>query len=130
MRGPRVYRLGLLAVAAATLLAVGAAGSALAGVVPGYPHSHYCPSFKLDRAKYQVTVLKGHVRCRTARRVLRDFLNGGGTMHGPPSGPAADQYWTLPGGWKCGHGAGGGGCIRGGRNYKVAKQFIEADFES
>jgi len=111
------------------VLAFGTAGLAAAGVVRGYPDSHYCPSFKLGGAKYEVTVLKGNVRCQTARRVLRDFLRGKGTMHGPPGGPAFKQYWTLDGGWKCGHGAGGGACIRGGRNYKVAKQFIEADYE-
>jgi hypothetical protein len=61
--------------------------------------------------------------------VLRDFLNGKGTLHGPPGGPAVAQSWTLDGGWKCGHGAGGGACIYGGRNYKVAKKYIEADFQ-
>jgi hypothetical protein len=83
---------------------------------------------KLDSGSYQVTVLKGHVRCGTARRALRDFLNGKGTLHGPPNGPQVDQYWTLDGGWRCGHGTGGVACIHGGSNYKVAPDFIEADF--
>jgi hypothetical protein len=114
----------------AGVLALGAAG-ALAGVVPGYPHSHYCRSFELGsgtfRDSFQVTVLKGNVACPTARRVLRDFLSGKGKLHGPPGGPQSEDSWTLDGGWSCGHGAGGGACIHGGVNYKVAKQFIEAD---
>lgn len=122
-------RLVLLTIAASTVLALSVTGLALAGVVPGYPHSHYCPSVELGSTRYQVTVLKGNVRCRKARRVLRDFLNGKGKMHGPPGGPASEQTWTLDGGWKCGHGAGGGACIHGGANYKVAKQFIEAVYQ-
>jgi hypothetical protein len=78
-------------------------------------------------ASFYVTVYKDPVVCRTARPVLRDFLNGKGTRHGPANGPLADQYWTLDGGWRCGHGAGGGACIHGGSNYKLARDFIEAD---
>lgn len=107
------------------------AGAALGGVVRGYPHSHRCAGFRLTTdgyvVRYRVTVLRGTVRCSSARRVLRDFLRGKGTLHGPPGGPAYKQSWTLDGGWSCGHGAGGGACIRGGRNFKIARQYIEAD---
>jgi hypothetical protein len=116
-------------VATTVVLALGASSGALAGVVPGYPKSYRCPSFKLSGSRFRVTVLKGNVRCRRARRVLRDFLGGKGTLHGPPGGPSVEQSWTLDGGWKCGHGAGGGACTYGGRNYKVAKKFIEADIQ-
>jgi len=123
----------LVAVLATAVLALGAGGAALAGVAPGYPQSHYCPSFGLGsgsvRDRFQVTVLKGNVSCRTARRVLRDFLSGKGRLHGPPGGPLSEDSWTLDGGWSCGHGAGGGACIHGGPNYKVARQFISANAE-
>jgi hypothetical protein len=126
-------RLLPVAVIATAVLALGAGATALAGVVPGYPHSHHCPSFELGsgtfRDRFQVTVLKGNVSCPTARRVLRDFLSGKGKLHGPPDGPLSEQSWTLDGGWSCGHGAGGGACIHGGASYKVAKQFITANAE-
>lgn len=127
-RGRR--RLLLAAVVAAAVLGTCAA-AASGGVVRGYPHSYRCGTFKLSDGGYvtlfRVTVLKGSVKCLTARHVLRDFESGRGTLHGPPSGPISEQSWTLDGGWSCGRGAGGGACIRGGSNYKVARQFIEAD---
>ena len=61
--------------------------------------------------RFQVTVTKGPVSCFNARWVLRTFLSGKGTMHGPPGGPAYLQYWTVSG-WNCGYGTGGGGCSR------------------
>jgi hypothetical protein len=71
-----------------------------------------CGSITADHGtRFHVSVTRGHVACSTARRVLRVFLNGGGKMHGPPSGPAYLQYWTLFG-WSCGYGTGGGGCTR------------------
>lgn len=123
-------RLGAFVATAAVLgvCAVGASG----GVVTGYAHSYRCGTFRLTSGgyvrRYQVTVLKGAVSCLTARRVLRDFERGKGTLHGPPGGPSSQQSWTLDGGWSCGRGAGGGACIRGGANWRVARQFIEADF--
>lgn len=72
---------------------------------------HGCGGFRFHHGWYHVTVYRGHVRCRTARRVMRAFLSGHGRMHGPKEGPAYKQYWTRDG-WKCGHGAGGGGCQR------------------
>lgn len=80
---------------------------------------HGCGGFRYQHGWYH-TVRRGHVRCRTARHVMRAFLSGHGRMHGPKDGPAAKQYWTLRG-WKCGHGAGGGGCVR-----RHSRQAIEA----
>jgi hypothetical protein len=84
-----------------------------------------CPSFRLDGSVFDVTIEKGSVSCRTAATVLRAFLSGKGKLHGPPNGPAYLQTWTLDG-WSCGHGAGGGGCIRGGTTYKNARDYIVA----
>jgi hypothetical protein len=58
---------------------------------------------------------KGKVTCRGARKLMHLFLNEGqGKKHGGPS--SAETYWTLYG-WRCGTGAGGGGCTRhGGRD--------------
>jgi hypothetical protein len=122
-----VRRTALRSAASALVLLAftgGMGGVAFAGVVPGYPYSHNCPSVKLSGFRYDVTVLKGNVGCQTARTVLKDFLSGKGKMHGNPNGPAYQQTWTLDGGWSCGHGAGGGACIKGGSNYKNARQFI------
>lgn len=58
---------------------------------------------------------KGKVTCRGARKLMHLFLNEGqGVKHGGPS--SAETYYTLYG-WRCGTGAGGGGCTRrGGRD--------------
>lgn len=39
-------------------------------------------------------------------------MAGGGVEHGGHNAPLADKTWTLPRGWRCGFGAGGGGCER------------------
>jgi hypothetical protein len=70
-----------------------------------------------------VTVERGHVRCAVARRVLRKFLSGGGVEHG--SGPESNRTWTI-GRWRCGHGTGGGACIRGGSSTANARDWIIA----
>lgn len=61
---------------------------------------------------------KGRVTCRGARKLMRLFLvEGRGRKHGGPYG--YNTYWTLYG-WKCGTGAGGGGCSRpGGRRVQA-----------
>jgi hypothetical protein len=74
---------------------------------------------------FHVTIERGHASCHRARHILKAFLSGKGRMHGPKNGPAAYQYWTI-GRWQCGHGAGGGGCIRGGKTYKTARDYILA----
>jgi hypothetical protein len=55
-------------------------------------------------------------------------MDGKGKMHGPPNGPASKQWWRVDG-WKCGHGAGGGACIRGGKTYRTARDWIEAQVQ-
>jgi hypothetical protein len=75
---------------------------------------------------FDVTIEKGHASCETARTVMRAFLSGKGKLHGPPAGPAYLQTWTLDG-WSCGHGAGGGGCIRDGTSYSNARDYILAE---
>jgi hypothetical protein len=75
---------------------------------------HGCGTIHARGYTFHVTVARGRVSCHTARKVLRAFMRGRGRMHGPKDGPAYRQYWTLYG-WKCGHGAGGGGCTRDGR---------------
>jgi len=55
---------------------------------------------------------KGRVTCRGARKLMNLFLNEGqGEEHGGPY--QYQKYWTLYG-WRCGTGAGGGGCVRRG----------------
>jgi hypothetical protein len=92
---------------------------------PSSAKNRSCGTFRAQGVKFAATVLRGAVTCAAARHVLGDFLSGKGKMHGPPNGPANKQTWTLDG-WTCGHGAGGGACIRGGKTYKTARDWIEA----
>lgn len=124
-----VARRGGLLLLLVTLATVTLGASAMA-VPTGHPDgatasraARACGSFRLQGLRFHVTVQRGPVRCRTARRVLRRFLAGGGVKHGGPS--SAQTYWTL-GRWKCGTGAGGGGCIRGGRTFRTARDRIIA----
>jgi hypothetical protein len=73
------------------------------GKIPANPRGHFAVR------------KKGKVTCRGARKLMRLFLNEGqGVKHGGPS--SAETYYTLYG-WRCGTGAGGGGCTRrGGRD--------------
>jgi hypothetical protein len=70
-----------------------------------------CGHVRAQGSRFHVTVERGRVGCRTARKVLRAFFSGEGHMHGPKNGPSARQYWTLYG-WGCGYGTGGGACTR------------------
>jgi hypothetical protein len=92
---------------------------------PASAKNRGCGTFRAQDVKFDATVLRGSVSCAIARHVLRDFFSGKGKMHGPPNGPAYEQSWTVDG-WSCGHGAGGGACIRGGKTYKTARDWIEA----
>ena len=92
----------------------------------GAAESRACGSFRVAGSVFDVTIEKGRVSCDTARSVLRGFLSGKAKLHGPPGGPAYLQTWTLDG-WSCGHGTGGGGCIRGGTSYTNAPDYILAE---
>jgi hypothetical protein len=94
----------LVSCIAATSIAAHASGTSAAsawkkcGRIKADPKGH----FKVSR--------KGSVSCRKARSVIRQFLDEHkGKKHGGPYG--YNTYWTL-GHWKCGTGAGGGGCTR------------------
>jgi hypothetical protein len=84
-----------------------------------------CGSFQAGGMRLHVSIRRGRVSCTTARTVLRAFFAGKGKMHGPAFGPAALQYWTVYG-WNCGHGTGGGACLRDGTNYRNARDYIWA----
>ena len=87
----------------------------------------HCPSMTAKGTRFRVTIKRGNeVKCSTADSVLRTFLSGHGTMHGPANGPAYLQTWTVPYGWTCGYGTGGGACIRGGSSSQNAHDWIEA----
>ena len=103
------------------------AAVAAMGAVPtaGSAREHECPQFRANGVSFNAIVLRGRPRCPVVDRVLRIFMSGGGRMHGPPNGPAYRQSWTVEG-WRCGHGTGGGACIRGGRTYRTAREWIEA----
>jgi hypothetical protein len=55
------------------------------------------------------------VTCAQARAAVKNYVSGHGKFHGPPNGPRAKQYVTLPGGWRCSVlEQGGAACQRGG----------------
>jgi hypothetical protein len=84
-----------------------------------------CRTFRAKGTKFSATILRGEVRCRKARRVLRALLSGRGRLHGPRTGPMSEQTWTVDG-WRCSYGAGGAACIHRGRTYKTARAWIAA----
>jgi hypothetical protein len=91
----------------------------LARAFPAWP-THKCSSFRkripgsdgVAGVTYRITVLNGHVSCRTANGLIGGFWAGKGVHHGGPSD--AQSYWTLRAypGWQCRQGAGAGSCTR------------------
>jgi hypothetical protein len=106
-------------------LAVVSSSSARA---PVFAHAarYSCGRIHVPGGVLAVTVMRGRVRCSTARSIFVAFFNGKGQLHGPRNGPAYKQSWRI-GRWSCGHGAGGGGCISGGASYKTARDWILAE---
>jgi hypothetical protein len=97
----RIVALGLIAVA--TIFAV-----ALASTAPAKAADKSCGHV----SDYNVTVLHGSVPCKKARWVIKAYNSGKGTLHKG----SGQENWitTLPGGWSCVSGAGGGEeCARG-----------------
>jgi hypothetical protein len=69
----------------------------------------------VNPSEYHVKIDQGQVSCKEARRAIATVIRGGGKRHGNPNRGLENLYWTLPGGWRCGTGAGGAwGCQRGG----------------
>lgn len=80
-------------------------------------------------SKYSFKVYaKGPVKCRNAKELGRSFSSlKGFKKHGGPY--VANTYYTSrrwPG-WKCGYGAGGGGCTKRGPFRRVT--FLFQDFK-
>jgi hypothetical protein len=66
---------------------------------------------------YPIYVSAGHMDCRKARRIDREYYFGPESRkrhHGPES---YNGYWTLKRypGWRCTEGTGGGGCRKHGQ---------------
>lgn len=108
----------LLVAAAVALSAMGPASASTTATA-----ARACGHFRAEGLRFTATVVRGHVTCRAARKVLRAFMSGRGKKHG--SGPEANLTWTLFG-WTCGHGTGGGGCIRHGTDASNARDYIVA----
>jgi hypothetical protein len=81
----------------------------------------------------QVAVYKGNASCAEARKVIHALYGGhrgrpycehtdSSCRDGRPE-DLANTYWIVDG-WKCGVGAGGGGCSRGTRN-QISGTFVE-----
>jgi hypothetical protein len=90
---------------------------------PASARTRRCGTVHVGSAAFAVTIRKGHAGCATARHVLRVFFSGGGVHH---DGPDEAHTWVGIGRWRCGRGTGGGGCIRGGRTYLTARDYILA----
>lgn len=63
-----------------------------------------------------------HMTCRRARHILRYWFNEGPGVHYHPT---HSEWWTLDRypGWRCGFGAGGGGCSKGRRSAGYASLY-------
>lgn len=103
------------ALAALALLALPSAATAGA-------NARSCGRTTLSSTHFKIVIRRGPVSCGEAKTVMRLFLSGGGVKHG--SGAEYKLTWTVDG-WTCGHGAGGGACIRGGPSYLNARDYIE-----
>jgi len=85
------------------MVAVLAAGSAAA--------KHRCPAISVTGATVQVSVSRGHVSCRLARKVLYDFWHGRGRYHGLRD---VGRSYTIVDGWRCPNiSAGSSSCSHG-----------------
>jgi hypothetical protein len=85
---------------------------------------------RIEGGEVKVLVERGHVPCREARKVMAAFLSGQGTEHGGPDSPSYRKSWSLHGGWRCGHAAGGGGCTRGGMTFRDSRDWITAFYSA
>lgn len=83
-----------------------------------------CGHFRISGYRFNVRIERGRVSCARARRVLHKLYRGKGHHH---SGPTSAESYTTIGKWRCGTGAGGGACIRHGRTYKDARDYIVAE---
>jgi hypothetical protein len=75
-----------------------------------------------------VEIFRGRVSCADARAVISSFGSGHGIEHGGRNAPFSQKTWTIPGGWSCGKGTGGGVCIRRGSSYRNARDWIGYSF--
>ncbi len=121
---PRRTSLSILRLWATLALAAGAATIALPATAVaargGARPTRRCGSFRhhvparygLAGVWYRIDVTADGVGCPTAERLIRDLWSGKGVHHGGTTD--AGSWWTIPGfrGWRCGQGAGAGGCTR------------------
>lgn len=110
-----------MACAAAVMLTA----TGMAQAQPRAVSARTCGTVVARGVRFDVTIKKGRASCATARKVLWAFMSGRGRRYGPANGPAYLQTWSVNG-WSCGHGTGGGACIRGGRTYRTATNYILA----
>jgi hypothetical protein len=105
----RFMIVGMVAVTVAALAAIpaNAAGRSCGTVHGGGSTGNGGPVVRVET--------DGPVTCAQARAAVRNYVAGHGKFHGPPNGPRAKQYVTLPGGWRCSViEQGGADCQRGG----------------
>lgn len=112
-----------VAVLSAVVVALAATPAAAAPRSCGYVNPY----------EYHVKIDLGQVSCSEARQAISTVIRGGGQRHGNPNKGLENLYWTLPGGWRCGTGAGGAwACTRGGtlshpRDEISAEQRVEEE---
>ena len=106
----RFVIVGMVALTAAALAAIpaNAAGRSCGTVHGGGTTVSEAPVWRVE-------IGRGPVTCAQARAAVKNYVSGHGKFHGPPNGPRAKQYVTLPGGWRCSVlEQGGAACQRGG----------------
>lgn len=73
-----------------------------------------------DGSRAVVTVERGQPSCRTARRVARTYIRGGGVVH---TGSDSAHSGSTIGAWGCGAGTGGGACTNHATGAYILIQF-------
>ena len=83
-----------------------------------------CGTTTTEDVRLKVRVERGHVRCKTARHILRQLFSGGGDFR---PGPSNAESYTQVGKWRCGVSTGIGSCIRFGKRFETARDWITGD---
>ena len=103
---------------------LGAVAAGFAGT-PAGAATRSCGTVTAGHQKVSVMISRGPVTCTRSRAAAKTYISGRGTFHGPANGPRADQYVTLPGGWRCSViEQGSVTCVSAGSNLSNARNVI------
>ena len=120
---PMILTSRTAAIGAAVAVVLAATIMLTLGVPRSEARARSCGHIRVEDNRFRVTIERGKVRCRKAREVFRIYLSGGGERH---EGKDSAHTYVVIGRWRCGAGTGGGGCIRKGKSFRTARDYIIA----